>query len=267
MNRTKPTSHNNIRSKCILSYLHYFVKKASTIVPSRDTTTATPISPGESGKSMTLSDRLFYNKIAQSKTSSIFKSAAESAAAAATDTEKSSSIISSKYPLFYEKNVVITPEDHENIKYSWKLVVDEDLSYFNDLKKCGMISPDKPAVSWFYDMFYESVYSYDVSNNSNMTEIFKNNMKIQAHALIVIIKNCIHIAQSYSVGKKVNFDTMYKAHRDIRMSYSHYVIVSEILLNTFERCLCDQWTRDMEIAWCKTISVLLQAAAATIKSK
>lgn len=257
MEKSKSKPNNCI--KC-MSFLQYFMKPA-TVVPcnrENDETGSTSCKKVDnSEKNLSASDRLFYNKI--SKPNTIFINTI-SAASTEKSTKKSTNMVI-KYPRFYEKNVVITPEDYELVKYSWKLVMDEDLPYFNDMKKSGIISLEKTAVSWFYDMFYENVYSYDEFTNNNMTEIFKNNMKIQAHALIVIIKNSIHIAQSYSIGKKVNFDTMYKAHRDINLLYNHYVIISEILLTTFERCLCDKWTRDMEAAWCKTISILLQAAA------
>lgn len=168
------------------------------------------------------------------------------------------SISSSRYPLFYIKGARITPQDCVEIKKSWQLVVDEKLAYFKHMKECNMIPMSKSSVSWFYDVFYESVYTYDVNNNSNMCNIFKHNLKIQAHALMVIINNCINIAQKYSLGEKFDYRAMHKAHDVLEITYKHYLIISELLLATFDRCLREQWTKEMEIAWCKLVSRILK---------
>ena len=205
-----------------------------------------------------ISDKIFYSKLFGRRIESE-KDTQYDYTMSMQKTNRNPRPLPTKYPLFFEKNVIIEPVEHNLMKYSWRIVMDDELNYFTDLKKCGMISPSKTAVSWFYDIFYENVYVYDASNNSNMVDIFKNNMKIQAHALILIIKNFITIAEYYSSGKAFNYNNMYNAHSKLAINYSHYIIVAEILLTTFERCLFDQWTTDMEIAWCKTIAVLLKS--------
>lgn len=170
-----------------------------------------------------------------------------------------SAISDTKYPLFHIKDPVLTKQDCAEIKKSWKLIVDEDLHYFQQIKEQNSLPQSKTAVAWFYDMFYEGVYTYDANHKSNMIDIFKHNLKIQAHALIVIINNCLSIADKYSRGQKFEFKMMHKAHDILGVKYRHYVIICEILLSTFDRCLREQWTREMEIAWCKLISLLLKS--------
>lgn len=162
------------------------------------------------------------------------------------------------YPQFYKKNVNITKNDCDAIEKSWNIIMIGDLNYFKRLKEEKQISSKKNSVSWFYDKFYETFYNYDEINNTHMAKIFKRNMKIQSHALVMIVKNCMKIAKLYSSGKKFDFHKMHKSHDVFGMIYDDYVIISVILLSTFENCLREQWTREMEDAWAKTITILLR---------
>lgn len=162
------------------------------------------------------------------------------------------------YPFFYQKNVKITKYDCDLIEMSWNIVLTGDLHYFKRLKEEQQISQKKNSVSWFYDTFYALFYSYDEINNTNMAKIFKRNMKIQSHALVMIIKNCIKLARAYSIGQKFDFQVMHKSHDVFGMIYEHYIIISIILISAFEKCLREQWTHEMEHAWTKTITLLLR---------
>jgi len=164
----------------------------------------------------------------------------------------------SRYKLFNMKDAVISQEDCYEIKKSWQLIIDDNLKYFKSMKESKLLPDTKTAISWFYDTFYQNVYMYDEVNKSNMTNIFKNNLKIQARALIVIIENCLYIADIYKSGEKYEFKIMHKVHDKIGIKYKNYVTIFEILLMTFNHCLREQWTNEMELAWCKLISLLLR---------
>jgi len=169
-----------------------------------------------------------------------------------------STITDSRYQKFNIKNAIITQEDCDELKDSWQLIIDENLNYFNEMKAGNLLPETKTAISWFYDIFYENVYIYDDIHKTNMVDIFKNNLKIQAHALMVIINNSLSIAKIYKSGKKVDLKKMHKVHDKIGIKYKNYITLFEILLITFNTCLREQWTYKMKLAWCKLISLLLK---------
>ena len=167
-------------------------------------------------------------------------------------------LLISKYPMFHMKHITLTPQDYIHLKTSWQLVIDENLYYFKNMKKQNIICKEKTALSWFYDVFYETVYTYDAINNTTMTKILKHNLKIQAHVLTTIVNNCINFVRNYKINQTFDYSIMFHAHDKIGIKYNHYIIIFETLMATFDRCLRLQWTREMEFSWCKTISIVLR---------
>lgn len=158
-----------------------------------------------------------------------------------------------KAPRFYIENSTITVVDYVNISKLWKLVINNTLPRFYELVALGLIA-NTDCLRWFYDTFYNNVYTY----YPEMHHIFKHNLKIQSKALIKMVANTVEISRKTVFGENVDYKKIFDLHLKMGIEIKEYLIISQLLILTFEECSgTELWNDSIYQSWRAVLSVIV----------
>lgn len=148
---------------------------------------------------------------------------------------------------------IITLHDVELAEKAWEHITSSTSPVFIAASVMGIVTTD--SLSWFYDTFYRLIKKYNIT----MYNIFKDNLKVKANALIGIVTNSLKIGRRIAEHKNnIDFKKIHDFHEHLHVKYEYYGIISKVLLETFKHCLGGLWKRDMHKSWKKILDYIVK---------
>jgi len=148
---------------------------------------------------------------------------------------------------------IITNYDVRLAEEAWNHIINSTSPVFIAASVMGIVSTD--SLSWFFDTFYGLVKK----QNTNVYNVFHDNLKIKAHALMGIVTNSLKIAKRLSEKRDdIDFKKIHDFHARMNIKYEYYIVISNVLLKTFKHCLGGLWKHNVKMAWQKILDYIVK---------
>lgn len=161
-------------------------------------------------------------------------------------------VVAMMMPVYYTHDAKITNEILETAKQSWLMIVEDRSPAFLKMKKDPSFEMAS-GISWFYTMFYERLF--DVHPMSK--PLFKNGMVSQGKFLVKMITLTIN-SLKYPEKFKKTMEDLAMRHCERGVKAGEYAIVGDVLFWVLERSLGPAYTVEVEDAWKKIYSAMIQ---------
>ena len=135
---------------------------------------------------------------------------------------------------------------------SWALITEGKSIAFTTNKEGNKGFEYGTCLAWFYDSFYERLFSVYPS----CAPYFKGDLQVQGKALVRMISTCLENMRAKDTFTST-LHQLAKSHAARGIVVNEYFVVGEVLIWTFDKCLGAQFDNDMKMVWLKIYSSML----------
>ena len=165
--------------------------------------------------------------------------------------DSADAMLNQMMPLYYQHNVILSPEDETRARTSWKRIIDNASESFVFYQEHGALSCDS-CLSWFYCVFYERLF--DILPDSKLH--FADDIFYRGKFLIKLIATLLSTLNAEKFQKNLKeFQNMVSI-KD--MTLYEVSIIGEVIFYTLKYCLEEDFSIDIECSWKRLFSHLMQ---------